>query len=173
MSNSSKQNVFEKEVFSVIHPKDLKFEINDAGITNKQLKKNYHTQRISQSKWAFRLSFWGCIIGVFTIIGGIFGRNSANSQLGLEQWIPLFSGAVIEAISLLCFDLSNKANDKISEFFSELTKEENVKNAIMLSETVEDTNIKDRLKTKLSLYLVGLDEDKICKNYVELCNKDD
>lgn len=67
--------------------------------------------------------------------------------------------------------MSNKANDKITEFFKELTKDSNVKKSIELIESVKNNDVKDMLIVKLSLYLSGIDEERICKNTNEICKQ--
>ena len=129
-------------------------------------KKNYHEQRLGQSKWAFRLSLWGSILGFCVIIKYIH----IGVSVGQTEWAGIISGVIIESVSALFFHLSNKSNEKITEFFVELTKDANVKEAIKLTNSIEDTKIKDELKVKLALHLSGIDEDKICKNTNEICN---
>ena len=68
--------------------------------------------------------------------------------------------------------MSNRANEKISEFFTELTKDDNIENAIALAREIEDEEIKNQLKAKLALFLVGINEEKICKNTNEVCKKE-
>lgn len=78
---------------------------------------------------------------------------------------------VVEAVSALFYTLSNKANEKISEFFKELTEDSKIKNALELAREMEEGNtVKNQLYVKLSLHLSGLDEEKICKNTLESCN---
>lgn len=129
-------------------------------------KRSYHEQRLGQSKWAFRLSFWGCVLGFCVIIKYIHIGVSE----GQAEWAGIISGVVIESVSALFFHLTNKSNEKITEFFVELTKDANVKEAIKLANGIEDTKVKDELKVKLALHLSGIDEDKICKNTNEICN---
>lgn len=144
-----------------------KFHLDDKGFIPEKTKRTYHEQRLSQSKWAFRLSFWGSIAGFMLIVISLFLSITVENA----QWAGLASGTIIEAVSALFYTLSNKANEKISEFFVELTKDSNVSRALLLSEEIKDEKIKDELRVKLSLYLVGIDEEKICKNVNETCKK--
>ena len=130
-------------------------------------KKKYHNQRLGQSKWAFRLSIWGSIAGFVILIWSIRRGIEVNNP----EWVGLASGAILEADSVLFYTLSNKANEKISEFFQELTKDSNIKSALNLSDDIENIETKDQLKVKLALHLVGINEDKICKNTNEICKK--
>lgn len=141
------------------------FQIEDNWIPD-NAKKGYHEQRLSQSKWAFRLSFWGSIVG-FAIIA-----MAIRHSTGLEnaEWPGIVSGVVIEAVSALFYGLSNRANEKITEFFSELTKDSNVKAAMKLCEQVKNDDVRDSLIVKLSLHLSGISEEKICKDFKEVCN---
>ena len=69
------------------------------------------------------------------------------------------------------YGLSNKANEKITEFFVELTKDSNIKSAISLCDKVKDNDVRDSLLVKLSLHLSGISEEKKCKDFTEVCNK--
>lgn len=139
---------------------NAKFEINSKGSITKKTKVDYHQQRLSQSKWAFRLSFLGSIAGFCVIVWSV----CKGVELGNAQWPGIVSGVIVEGVSALFYGLSNKANEKISEFFIELTKDANIENAIKLANEIEGTKTKDELKVKLALYLAGIDEEKICKN---------
>lgn len=86
------------------------------------------------------------------------------------EWPGIVSGVVIEAVSALFYGLSNRANEKITEFFSELTKDSNVKAAMKLCEQVKNDDVRDCLLVKLSLHLSGISEEKICKDFKEICN---
>lgn len=134
-----------------------------------EAKKKYHNQRLGQSKWAFRLSFWGNIIGLAILIWSIYRGVQANNP----EWVGVISGAVIEVISILFYSLSNKTNEKISEFFVELTKDSNIKEALKLSDEISERATRDQLKVKLALHLVGIDDDKICQNTNEVCKQNE
>lgn len=130
-----------------------------------KIKQDYHEQRLAQSKWAFWLSFWGSIFGFVVIVFSI----GYGIIIGESEWPGIVSGIVIEAVSALFYGMTNRANEKISEFFRELTKESNVLEALKLAGKIEDSDIADELRVKLSLHLSGIDEDKICKNTKDVC----
>lgn len=168
LSKDEKNQNFNLDSSSLLNDKEVKaeFKFKDDWIPDKA-KKGYHEQRLSQSKWAFRLSFWGSIVGFLVIVQGI--RNSTG--LNNVEWAGIISGTVIEAVSALFYGLSNKANEKITEFFVELTKDSNIKSAISLCDKVKDNDVRDSLLVKLSLHLSGISEEKICKDFNEVCNK--
>ena len=167
-SKDEKNQNFNLDSSSLLNDKEIRseFKFKDDWIPDKA-KKGYHEQRLSQSKWAFRLSFWGSIFGFLVILQGI--RNSTG--LNYVEWAGIISGSVIEAVSALFYGLSNKANEKITEFFVELTKDSNIKSAISLCDKVKDNDVRDSLLVKLSLHLSGISEEKICKDFTEVCNK--
>lgn len=129
-------------------------------------KNNYHTQRLKQSNWAFWLSFWGAIAGfvVLIITTFIYICSDKPSAIGY------ISSIIIEAISVLFFTLSNKTNEKISEFFDKLTLDSNTTHAMHMTKEISNSDIRDQLLVKLSLHLAGINEDKICKQTIEICN---
>lgn len=174
-TNKEEKNVQEKTIFidkvNFLSQESIpgKFKIKNEKVWIPDVaKKNYHDQRLSQSKWAFRLSLWGSVVGIVVIVFGIWKSVS----LGKMELVPIISGSVLETISGLFYYISNMANEKITEFFQELTKDSNVKEAIGLSEKVTDDNIRDELLVKLSLHLSGIDDEKICKNTKEVCEKE-
>lgn len=146
-------------------PSKAEFKLEDKWIPDKA-KKGYHEQRLSQSKWAFRLSFWGSISGFVIIAMGIRHSTGINNV----EWPGIISGVVIEAVSALFYGLSNQANQKITEFFTELTKDSNVKSAIELCERIKNDDVRDSLIVKLSLHLSGISEEKICKDFKDVCD---
>ena len=76
---------------------------------------------------------------------------------------------IIEATSALFFTLSNKANEKISEFFDKLTLDSNTTHATRMTKEISNSDVRDQLLVKLSLHLAGINEDKICKQTIEIC----
>lgn len=132
-----------------------------------EAKKKYHNQRLEQSNRAFWLSFVGSIIGFIILIWSIH----RGVKLDNPEWVGVVSGAIVEGVSLLFYRMSNNTNEKISEFFKELTKDSNVKDALKLADDIEDSIIRDQLKVKLALHLVGIDEERICKNTNDICQQ--
>lgn len=128
-------------------------------------KNNYHAQRLKQSKWAFWLSFWGAIAGFAVLIITTFICIYSNNP----SVVGYISGVIIEATSALFFTLSNKANEKISEFFDKLTLDSNTTHAMHMTKEISNTDVRDQLLVKLSLHLAGINEDKICKQTIEIC----
>lgn len=63
------------------------------------------------------------------------------------------------------------ANEKISEFFKELTDDSKLKNALELAREIEGADsVKNQLYVKLSLHLSGISEEKICKDFKDVCD---
>lgn len=131
-----------------------------------EAKREYHIQRLTQSKWSFWLSIIGSIVGFFILIWSIWYGVVNNDH----EWGGVVSGIIIEAVSVLFYTLSNNANDKISEFFKELTIDSNVKEALCLTQKIKDDAIRDELMVKLSLHLSGIDEERICKYTKDICD---
>ena len=137
------------------------FVTNKKAFTKEKTKQDYHEQRLNQSKWAFWLSFLGSIAGFIIIVGSLL--------LNGNQWPGIVSGGIIEAVSVLFYQLSNNANQKVTEFFDKLTIDSNTTQAIDLIEKIEDSKTKDELIVKMSLHLIGIDEDKICSRVRSVC----
>lgn len=77
---------------------------------------------------------------------------------------------IIEATSALFFTLSNKANKKISEFFDKLTLDSNTTHAMHMTKEISNSDVRNQLLVKLSLHLAEINEDKICKQTIEICS---
>lgn len=146
---------------------NLEYEADSKIFIPSKTKKKYHDQRLTQSGWAFWLSIVGSIAGFIVIVWSIW----RGIQINNPEWPGLVGGTVTEAISILFYSLSNKTNEKITEFFKELTKDENIKSSIKLAYDVHEQEIRDELLTKLSLHLAGIDEDKICNKVHSVCQK--
>lgn len=144
-----------------------KFSVEDKGWIPDKAKQRYHDQRLTQSKWTFRLSLWGCLIGFGVIIWGLcISINSRN-----VEWIAIIAGTVIDVVAALFFYLNNKTNDKISEFFKELTVDSDKKDAQNLIQKIENSDIRDEVIVKLAIHLSGIDDEKICKYTKDICKK--
>ena len=142
-----------------------KFVTNKKTSTQNDIKENYHNQRLEQSKWSFWLSFFGSIAGFLVIVVSLIFNDN--------EWPGVVAGGIIEVVSILFYQLSNKANEKITEFFDKLTVDSNTTQAIDLLEKIDDSNIKDELIVKVSLHLIGVNEEKICNKVRSVCKKDE
>ena len=133
---------------------------------NLYAKQSYHIQGLNQAKWGFWLSVVGAIGGFIIIVISIFLLiDGATTSI-----ITLAAGTVVETISILFFTISNKASERVSNSFDKLRVDSNIVNSIELSKSIEDSNIRDELKVKLSLYLIGIKEERICSNTKAICN---
>ncbi len=134
--------------------------------TKEQIKNTYHEQRLNQSKWAFWLSFFGGIVGFIIIIYTLIMNDN--------EWPGIVAGGIIDAVSVLFYQLSNRANEKVSEFFDKLTVDSNTTQAITLVEKINNPDTKDELIVKMTLHLIGINDEKICQKVRSVCqNKRD
>ena len=124
-------------------------------------KDNYHTQGLKQAKIGFYFGLFGAFIGLIVIICALI--FSTDKSLGI------ISGTVIELVSLLVFKISDKAIARMGEFFDKLGEDSNRIKAIDLIKGIKDDGIRDELSVKLALFLVGINEEKICRNTKEAC----
>lgn len=101
---------------SIFKEKKSNFDVSDDIWIPDKAKQNYHQQRLGQSKWAFRLSFWGGLLGFLIIILSLI----LGLQAGNVQSVGLISGTIVEAVSALFYTLSNRANEKNYRIFSRI-----------------------------------------------------
>lgn len=97
----------------------------------------------------------------------IFFKSSGQSQSGVARRI------IIELISSIFFSISNSANKRMVEFFDKLRLDSNTVNSIDLLKSIKDDNTRDELAVKLSLHLIGIDENNICKHSKSICVKEE
>ncbi|XZL97428.1 TRADD-N-associated membrane domain-containing protein [Clostridium perfringens] len=126
-------------------------------------KENYHNQGLKQAKIGFYYGLTGAGIGLLVIISAIFFADD-------KMWGAI-SGGIIEAVSLLIFKVSDKAIERMGNFFDKLGDDSNKIKAIDLTKGVKSDDIRDELSVKLALFLVGIDEEKICKHSKNVCQK--
>ena len=124
-------------------------------------KENYHTQGLKQAKIGFYFGLVGASIGLIVIICALIFSTD-------KMW-GLISGIVIEAVSLLVFKISDKAIARMGEFFEKLGEDSNRIKAIDLTKGIKNDGTRDELSVKLALFLVGINEEKICSNSKEVC----
>lgn len=168
MSADNIQQIKNEDI-GILHSQEPHSEFfldNDTWLPDKE-KSNYHKQRLMQSQCAFWLSFGGSITGFLVIIG----TTIFCLATGQIAWIGIVSGGIIEAVAALFFTLSNKTNEKISEFFDKLTLDSNTTHAMHMTKEIKNNITRDQLLVKLSLHLAGINEDKICKNTTEICSQ--
>ena len=152
MQDDKKQSNITLKDNNVTREESDKFYISQEKYFNpSHIKSDYHHQRLQQSKIAFYMSNIGAISGfVIIAVTVIYSMCTGNSN-----WIGIVTVAIIEAVSSLFFALSNNANDKITEFFSVLTKDSNIENALALVDKVKNVSEKDKLIIRLALHLSG------------------
>lgn len=142
----------------VLTNKDLTLEEKGNAI---QAKERYHNQGLKQAKIGFWFGIIGASIGLIVIIGALCFSED-------KLWGSI-SGTVIEGVSLLIFRISDNAIARMGQFFDILSKDNDKMRAIDLTNSIKNENIKDELSVKLALHLVGINEEKICKNTKEVC----
>ncbi len=126
-----------------------------------QAKERYHSQGLKQAKIGFWFGLVGASIGLIVIIVALCFSED-------KLWGSI-SGIVIESVSLLIFRISDKAIERMGEFFEILGKDNDKIRAIDLTNSIKNDKTKDELSVKLALYLVGINENRICKNTKEVC----
>lgn len=122
----------------------------------------YHQQGLIQAKVGFYSSIFGGALGFIIILIAVFLKKDQAILVGS-------AGVIIDAISAIFFKISNDATNARTAYFDKLRDDTRRRDSLMLCNAIEDKKIKDNLKVKLSLYLAGIDEDKICDKMVDIC----
>ena len=117
-----------------------------------QIKESYYSQGLKQAKIGFYFGLIGSTIGLLVIIGFLVFA-------GDKLWGTCL-GVITEAVSLLIFKISDNALDRMGDFFDKLSKDSNIIKSIELSKSIKRDDTRDELRSKLALFLVGMNEDK-------------
>ena len=151
----------EKENLSKIK---TKIEPKEFHATNKEkaydlrhfeLIENYYSQALNQSKVSFWFSLTGASVGFCVIILSIILYQEDRNGVAL---FSLISGVVIEAVSTLFFTQTNRDQKRRSEFFENLRKDKQYKEALTLCESIQDPIAKDALKIQIALSFAGVSD---------------
>lgn len=127
---------------------DLPFEIE-------QLAK-YYTQILHQTKISFWFSLVFATLGFSILLIIIFGNSDLNSN---KTIISFISTTIIEAVSVLFFSRSNKAQKEMEQFFNKLRNDRQQGEARKLADSIENPMLKDILKIQLALNYSEIEND--------------
>jgi len=120
-----------------------------------QLIENHYSQALNQSRISFWFSLTGASIGFCVIILSIILYQEDRNGVAL---FSLISGVVIETVSVLFFTQTNRDQKRRSEFFENLRKDKQHKEALTLCETIQDPIAKDALKIQIALSFAGVQD---------------
>lgn len=117
------------------------------------IKENYYSQGLKQAKIGFYFGLIGSTIGLLVIIAFLIFADD-------KIW-GICLGIINEAVSLLIFKISDDALKRMGDFFDKLSKDSNIIKSIELSKSIKKDDTRDELRSKLALFLVGIDENRI------------
>lgn len=114
----------------------------------------YYTINKSQARRSFTFSVFAIILGIATLIGGIwlfyFG-SSPNIQLATISGI---AGLLIQFYGGANFYLYNKSLSQLNYFYDRLVKMQNTMLAIKLCEQIDDNQRQDDVREKLIFEII-------------------
>lgn len=129
----------------------------------------YYTINLSQARSSYRWSIAAIIVGVITLLSGIwffyFGNNP-NINLAIISGI---SGTIIEFIGASNIYIYNKSLKQLNIYFRELIAIQDTMLAIELCEKIEDSDKKSQIKEKIIISLMG--RSSMRPEYMEDFNK--
>jgi hypothetical protein len=115
----------------------------------------YYTINLSQARSSYRWSIAAIIVGIITLLSGIWffylGENP-NINLAIISGI---SGTIIEFIGASNIYIYNKSLKQLNIYFRELIAIQDTMLAIELCDKIEDTDKKTQIKEKIILSLMG------------------
>ena len=114
----------------------------------------YYTINKSQARNSFRFSIFAIVLGLITIVGGIwifYLRDIPNLQLAT---ISSISGTLIETIGGLYFFIYKKSLEQLNYFYDKLTETQNIMLAVKLAESMENEEKKTEIREKIIISLL-------------------
>jgi len=114
----------------------------------------YYTINKSQARNSFRFSIFAIVLGLITIVGGIwifYFRDTPNLQLAT---ISSISGTLIESIGGLYFLIYKKSLEQLNYFYDKLTETQNIMLAVKLAESMENEEKKAEVREKIIISLI-------------------
>lgn len=115
----------------------------------------YYTINLSQAKSSYRWSIAAIIVGIITLLVGIwFFYFNINPKINLAI-ISGISGVIIEFIGAANIYIYNKSLKQLNIYFRELINIQDTMLAIELSEKIEDNDKRIAIREKIILSLMG------------------
>jgi hypothetical protein len=114
----------------------------------------YYAINKNQAKNSFRFSVFAIVIGLITIVSGIwlfYLRSTPNIQLTA---ISAISGILIQFIGGANFFIYRKSLDQLNYFFDQLIKMQDIMLSIRLSEAFTNKTKKDQVQEKIIITLL-------------------
>lgn len=117
--------------------------------------KEYYTINLSQARSSYRWSIAAIIVGIITLLVGIwFFYFNTNPNISLAV-ISGISGVIIEFIGASNIYIYNKSLKQLNLYFKELITIQDTMLAIELCDKIEDVDKKTQIKEKIILSLMG------------------
>ena len=113
----------------------------------------YYTINKNQARSSFRFSIFSIVIGLITIVVGIwlYYLGIANIELG---YITGISGVILEFIGGAYFFMYKKSLEQVNFFFGQLIKIQDTMLSINLSENIDDKTKKIEMTEKIIVSLL-------------------
>lgn len=108
----------------------------------------YYTINKGQARSSFRFSLFSIVIGLITIVMGIWLFYFGHSNIGLAV-ISGVSGVLLEFIGGAYFFMYKKSLEQVNFFFGQLIKIQDTMLAINLANNIEDKERKSALTDKI------------------------
>ena len=142
--------------------RSIRYETRQARITVEEaapkanpLDKEYHALGLAQSRISFYFSLFfsaaGFVVIVAAIIIAVFFDRDAPFSEQSRAFITLVAGTIMQAVSALFYQQSNKARATMVEFFDKLRVDQKLIAARELTDAIGDEHLKHRLQTILAL----------------------
>src|SRR6218665_1627407 len=108
----------------------------------------YYTINKSQARSSFRFSIFAIVIGLLTILIGIWLYYIGNSNIKLG-YITGISGTILEFIGAAYFFMYKKSLDQVNFFFGQLIKIQDTMLSINLANNITATTKKTEMQEKI------------------------
>lgn len=119
----------------------------------------YYAINKSQARNSFRFSVFAVVVGLATLIGGIWLFYLTENQNIQLTAISGIAGALIQFIGGAYFYLYRKSLDQLNYFFSQLVKMQDTMLSVRLCEQIEPEDRQAELREKVILTLLERSSD--------------
>jgi len=113
----------------------------------------YYTINKKQARSSFRFSVFAIVIGLITIISGIWLYYLGKTNIEIS-YISAISGVILEFIGGAYFFIYKKSLEQVNFFFGQLIKIQDTMLSINLTNNIKDETKKTEMKEKIIVSLL-------------------
>ncbi|QBL93162.1 hypothetical protein KSAC_09210 [Komagataeibacter saccharivorans] len=131
-----------------------KYEDGTVSPIETRLSREYYKTALRTANVSFVASLLFSTIGFAFILSSIYGFSTG----GYNNISKMIAGIVTNSVSAMFFVQSNRAQQRMSDFFDKLRSDRKGIDAATLLKTIGDENLRDKVKSQVILSYCGVSE---------------